>query len=78
MKKIIKKICRFIGKMILFIDKILITPIMKVVIKVIDFFKTHGKNVEKVLTTKSALLIISLSSHKVLSIQSNTLAGERY
>ena len=60
MKKIIKKICRFIGKIILFIDKILITPIMKVVIKVTDFFKTHGKNVEKVLTTKSALLIISL------------------
>lgn len=60
MKKIIKKICRFIGKIILFIDKILITPIMKVVIKVTDFFKTYGKNVEKVLTTKSALLIISL------------------
>lgn len=60
MKKIIKKMCKFIGKIILFIDKILITPIMKVVIKVTDFFKTYGKNVEKVLTTKSALLVISL------------------
>lgn len=60
MKKIIKKICRFIGKIILFIDKILITPIMKLVIRITDFFKTNGKNFEKVITTKSALLIISL------------------
>lgn len=60
MKKIIKKICKFIGKIILFIDRILITPIMKLVIRITDFFKTNGRNVEKVLTTKSALLIISL------------------
>ncbi len=60
MKKLIKKICRFIGKILLFFDKILITPIMKLVLKITDFFKNNGKAVESILTTKSALLIISL------------------
>jgi len=60
MKKIIKKICKFIGKIILFFDRILVTPIMKLVIRITDFFKINGKNFEKIITTKSALLIISL------------------
>ena len=60
MKKLIKKICLFIGKIILFFDKLLITPIMKLILKITDFFKNHGKNVEHFLTTKKALLIISL------------------
>ena len=60
MKKLIKKICRFIGKILLFFDKILITPIMKLVIKITDFFKIHGKSFEHLITTKKALLIISL------------------
>ena len=60
MKKLIKKICRFIGKILLFFDKILITPIMKLVIKITDFFKIHGKGFEHLITTKKALLIISL------------------
>lgn len=60
MKKIIKKICRFIGKIILFFDKILITPIMKIVIRVTDIFKSNSKGLEKILITKQALLIISL------------------
>lgn len=60
MKKLIRKICKFIGKIILFFDRILVTPIMKIIIKFSDFFRTNGKNFEKVLTTKSSLLIISL------------------
>ncbi len=60
MKKLIKKICRFIGKIILFFDRILITPIMKVVLKITDFFKNSGHGLEKFLTTKKALLVISL------------------
>lgn len=60
MKKLIKKICLFIGKIILFFDKILITPIMKFVLKITDFFKNNGKKLENFLTTKKALLIISL------------------
>ena len=60
MKKLIKKICLLIGKVILFFDKILITPIMKLVLKITDFFKNNGKKAEQFLTTKRALLIISL------------------
>lgn len=60
MKKLIKKICLLIGKVILFFDKILITPIMKLVLKITDFFKNNGKKVESFLTTKKALLVISL------------------
>lgn len=60
MKKLIKSICRFIGKIILFIDKILITPLMKLFLKITDAFKNSTKNFEKYLTSKKALLIISL------------------
>lgn len=60
MKKIIKKICKFIGKIILFIDKWIITPIMKLVLKLNTLFKSSGKVFEKVITTKRSLLIISL------------------
>lgn len=60
MKKLIKAICRFIGKIILFFDKILITPLMKLFMKISDFFKHNVKGLEKYLTTKKALLVISL------------------
>ncbi len=60
MKKLIKAICRFIGKIILFFDKILITPLMKLFMKITDFFKINTKALEKYLTSKRALLIISL------------------
>jgi YbbR domain-containing protein len=33
---------------------------MKLVLKISDFFKNHGKNIENFLTTKKALLVISL------------------
>ena len=60
MKKLIKSILRFIGKIFLFIDKILITPLMKLFLKISDFFKNNVNSIEKYLTTKKALLIISL------------------
>ena len=60
MKKLIKKICRFIGKIIQFFDRIIITPIMKIVIKITDVFRSNSKGFEKILVTKQALLIISL------------------
>ena len=60
MKKLIKAICRFIGKIILFFDKILITPLMKLFMKVTDFFKNNTKGIEKYLTSKKSLLVISL------------------
>ena len=60
MKKLIKAICRFIGKIILFFDKLLITPLMKLFMKVSDFFKNNVKSLEKYLTSKKSLLVISL------------------
>ena len=60
MKKLIKLICRFIGKIILFIDKILITPLMKLFLKISDVFKNSTKGIEKYITSKKALLVISL------------------
>ena len=60
MKKLIKGIGRFFGKIISFIDKILITPLMKLFLKIMDFFKHNAKGLEKYLTTKKALLVISL------------------
>ena len=60
MKKLIKKICRFIGKIILFFDKILITPLMKIILKMTDLVKNNTTGFEKVLTSKKALLVISL------------------
>ena len=60
MKKLIKAICRFIGKIILFFDKILITPLMKLFMKITDFFKNNTKGFEKYLTSKKSLLVISL------------------
>ena len=60
MKKLIKAICRFIGKIILFFDKILITPLMKLFLKISDFFKNSANGIEKYITSKKALLVISL------------------
>ena len=60
MKKLIKSILRFIGKIILFFDKVLITPIMKIVLHITDFFKNVARGLERLISTKQALLIISL------------------
>lgn len=60
MKKLIKKILRFIGKILQFFDRIITTPLMKLILKISDFFKNNGKNIENFLTTKKALLVISL------------------
>lgn len=44
----------------MFFDKIIITPLMKVILKIGDFFKNNGKGIENFLTTKKALLVIAL------------------
>ena len=60
MKKtnIFKRIIRFI---ISFFDKYLISPITKLILKVIDLFKSNTKTIDKFLSRKSTLLIISLA-----------------
>lgn len=60
MKKIIKKICLFIGKIIKLIDKILITPIMKLFLLIRSFFSKNNKAIEKIMGNKQALVVISL------------------
>ena len=60
MKKIIKKICLFIGKIIKLIDKIIITPIMKLFLLIKDAFTKNNKTIEKLIGNKQALVVISL------------------
>ena len=60
MKKIIKKICLFIGKIIKLLDKILITPIMKLFLKITNFFNKNNKTIERIFSNKQSLVIISL------------------
>jgi len=59
MKKIIKKICLFIGKIIRLIDKILITPIMKLFLKISELFGKNNKSLERLFTNKQSLIVIS-------------------
>lgn len=60
MKKIIKKFCLFIGKIIRLIDKIIITPIMKLFLKISSLFSGNGKGIEKLFATKQSLIVVSL------------------
>ena len=60
MKKIIKKICLFIGKIIKLLDKILITPIMKLFLIIRDFFSKNNKTIEKIMNNKQAMVVIAL------------------
>ena len=59
MKKtnIFVRILRFI---VSFFDKYLISPITKLILKIIDLFKSNSKTIDKFLSKKSTLLIISL------------------
>ena len=60
MKKMIKKICLFIGKLIKVVDKIIITPIMKLFIKISELFNKNNKTLEKMFINKQSLIILSL------------------
>ena len=60
MKKIIKKICLFIGKIIKLFDKMLITPIMKIFLKINDLFSNNSKTIEKLFSKKQNLVVVSL------------------
>ena len=55
MKKIInsfKNLFRHIGH---FFDKLLITPITKIILRISDFFKENGKGIERFFGKKSTL-----------------------
>ena len=60
MKKLSKMIGRFFRRIGLFFDKWLITPITRVILKIINFFKSNGKNFDRLTSKKSTLIIFSL------------------
>lgn len=60
MKKIInvfRKLFHLIGRIF---DKLLITPITKVILKITDFFKDNGRNIERFFERRSTLIVVSL------------------
>ena len=60
MKKIIKAIGRMLHRIGLFFDKWLITPITKLILKVMEFIKGNAKSIDRVAGKKSTLLVVSL------------------
>lgn len=60
MKKISKALGKFFKSIGKFFDKVLITPIMKLVLSLNDFFSGNNKVLENLLYSKKILLILSL------------------
>ncbi len=60
MKKIFNKIGRIFHRIGTFFDRILITPITRVILKITGFFKGNAKNFDRLMGKKSTLLVISL------------------
>ena len=60
MKKIIRGIGKFFRHIGAFFDKWLITPITKLILKIIEFSKSNSKGLERLLGKKQTLIVISL------------------
>ena len=60
MKKISKLLGRFFRHIGLFFDKWLITPITKIILRVMDFFQSNVKNFDRIAGKKSTLIVVSL------------------
>ena len=60
MKKIIRSIGKFFRHIGAFFDKWLITPITKLILKIIDFSKSNSKGLERLMGKKQTLIVISL------------------
>ena len=60
MKKIIRGILKFFRHIGAFFDKWLITPITKLILKIIDFSKSNSKGLERLMGKKQTLIVISL------------------
>lgn len=60
MKKIISKIGRIFHHIGLFFDKWLITPITKLILKLTKLIKANSKNIDRLASKKTTLLIVSL------------------
>ncbi len=60
MKKVSKGIGKFFHRIGLFFDKWLISPITKFILRITDLFKDNNKGIDKFLSKKSTLIVISL------------------
>ena len=60
MKKMFKLIGKFFHHIGLFFDKWLITPITKLILKIMDLFKGFAKDIDRLSGKKSTLLVFSL------------------
>lgn len=60
MKKLIRKIARLFHHIGLFFDKWLITPITRLILIIMNFFKDNSKNIDKFVGKKTTLLIVSM------------------
>lgn len=60
MKKVTKPVKGLFRRIGLFFDKWLITPITKLILIGLDFFGNSGKNLDKLLSKKTTLVVISL------------------
>lgn len=80
MKKIIRGIGKIFHHIGTFFDKWLITPITKLVLKVVDFSHKNSKGIEKFLGKKQTLIVISLllslAVFFIIDSESNTIIDQ--
>ncbi|MBQ2639719.1 MAG: hypothetical protein IJF92_03045 [Bacilli bacterium] len=60
MKRIIRSIGKFFQILGSFFDKWLITPITKLILKIMDLLKNNSKNIDRIASRKSTLITVSL------------------
>ena len=60
MKRIIRSIGKFLQLLGSFFDKWLITPITKLILKIMDLFKENSKSIDRITGNKSTLIVVSL------------------
>ena len=81
MKKIIKFFAKIFGLIASFFDRILIIPITRMILKIMEFFKNNGKALDKFASKKSTLLIVSLALAFIVYIvvdQETTIMLDQY
>ncbi len=59
-KRYMKKIIKIFQSILSFFDKWLITPITKGILKITDFFHNNGRGIEKFISKKQSLIVLSL------------------
>lgn len=60
MKKLSRAFGSFLRRVGIFFDKWLITPITKLILKIVEFFKDNAKSVDRIAGKKSTLIVVSL------------------